>query len=176
MAASSIDWGSVADWVSGIGSLSAVVTALYLSHSSNRIRLRATCGHRALVGSGYESQDLILFTVTNVGTRATKVVSITMEVGFFRPQSAIVMLFKPDNYGPGLPKALDDGEQAHWGIELDGRKTWIKKICEGFVRSEWDVRSLRFLIHTSNSGRPTKIRPEAPVRQMMRDYLRSLQK
>jgi hypothetical protein len=35
-----VDWGSVADWVSGLGSISAVITALYLSGAERRARRR----------------------------------------------------------------------------------------------------------------------------------------
>lgn len=41
-----IQWGSVADWVSGIGSLSAAVVALYVALSARRI------GYRGIVVNG----------------------------------------------------------------------------------------------------------------------------
>jgi hypothetical protein len=49
---SAINWGSVADWVSGLGSFSAVIVALYLSRSAQRVRLRGYCGLRVILGGG----------------------------------------------------------------------------------------------------------------------------
>jgi len=36
----SADWGNVADWISGAGSLAAVVTALYIADAQNRLANR----------------------------------------------------------------------------------------------------------------------------------------
>jgi len=41
-----IQWGSIADWVSDIGSLSAAVVALYVSFSARRKRLQGYCGEQ----------------------------------------------------------------------------------------------------------------------------------
>jgi hypothetical protein len=52
MCIAEINWGSVADWVSGLGSLSSGVIALYLARASQRIRLKGYCGIRVIVGFG----------------------------------------------------------------------------------------------------------------------------
>jgi hypothetical protein len=71
MSMSDINWGSVADWVSGLGSLSAGIIALYLARASQRIRLKGYCGLRMIVGFGNTPQEVVSFVVTNVGTRST---------------------------------------------------------------------------------------------------------
>lgn len=52
-AASNVDWGSVADWVSGIGSVSASVIALWLSGADRRARREA---ERPVVSCRVEGQ------------------------------------------------------------------------------------------------------------------------
>jgi len=169
---SAVNWGSVADWVSGIGSLAAVITALYLSHWSQRVRLAFSCRHMAVVGQGVPSQDLVLFSATNIGSRSTVVRNITMRVGFLRPRYAIVMLHHRDLYCAGIPKALSDGESADWGIPLNEEKTWIKDLSKDFVATKWDLLTLRFQIHTSN-GSTKSVRPALPIRNMLKATFQS---
>ncbi|MGJ7495572.1 hypothetical protein ACSFA8_10875 [Variovorax sp. RT4R15] len=164
---SAVNWGSVADWVSGIGSLAAVITALYLSHWSQRVRLAFTCRHMAVLGQGIPSQDLVLFSATNVGSRSTVVRNITMRVGLFRPRYAVLVPHHRDLYCAGIPKALSDGESADWGIPLDEDRTWIKELSKDLVASKWDLFTLRFQIHTSN-GSTKSIRPDLPIRNMLK--------
>ena len=45
-----IEWGSVASWVSGLGSFAAVATALYLSRDAQRVKLNGYCGLRSCLG------------------------------------------------------------------------------------------------------------------------------
>lgn len=52
-----ITWGSIADWVSGLGSLFAGVIALYLARASERIRLNGYVGVR-LAGGGMPTVEL----------------------------------------------------------------------------------------------------------------------
>ena len=167
MDGSAVNWGSVADWVSGIGSLAAVITALYLSHWSQRVRLAFSCRHMAVVGTGIASQDLVMFSATNIGSRSTVVRNITMRVGFFRPRHAVIMLHHRDTYCAGIPKALADGETADWGIALDEDRTWIKDLSRDFVTNNWDLFTLRFQIHTSN-GSAKSVRPDGPIRNMLK--------
>jgi hypothetical protein len=87
MTIADINWGSVADWVSGVGSLSAGIIALYLARASQRIRLKGYCGLRMSVGFGTTPQELVSFVVTNIGTRGTVVNNISMRVGRFKKKA-----------------------------------------------------------------------------------------
>lgn len=165
MDSASINWGSVADWVSGIGSLSAVVTALYLSRSAQRVRLRGYCGLRVILWQGHPPQDVLSVQVTNVGNRATIVNNISICTGWFKKRFAIITIVK-DQYSVGVPYPLADGQEAHWGIPLDDEKSWLVDLCKDFIRTPWDVRTLRFQIHTTNGGH-TSLRPELSLRNAM---------
>lgn len=164
-----VNWGSVADWVSGVGSLSAVVTALYLARSSQKVRLRGYCGHRLLVGAGGPTHELVSIVVTNVGNRSTVVSHVGLRVGLLRKRYAFITLVK-DQFSEGIPRPLADGEQAHWGIPLDENRSWIADLCKDFITTRLDVETMKIQIHTTNGG-TTDIRPEEPLRKMILDVV-----
>ncbi len=166
---SEINWGSVADWVSGIGSLSAAIVALYLAKSAERIRLRGYCGLRVIVGQGMAPQDLVFISVTNVGTRATVINNISMRVGWLKRRHAIITVVK-DQYSVGVPYSIADGQEGHWGIPLDKDKKWLADLIDGFVLNRSDVNSLRFFVHT-NHGETLALRLEKPLRDAIIELL-----
>lgn len=165
-----INWGSVADWVSGLGSLSAGVIALYLARASQRICLKGYCGLRVMVGFGTTPQDVVSITVTNIGTRSTVINNISMRVGRFRKKRFAVITMAKDQYSVGIPYPLADGQDAHWGIPLDQSKSWIKDLCDGFVRTPNDVKTLRFYVHTSH-GEKLVLNPEESLRKAILEAL-----
>ena len=170
MTVADINWGSVADWVSGLGSLSAGIIALYLAGASQRIRLKGYCGLRVIVSFGTTPQEVVSVVVTNTGTRSTVINNISMRVGRFRKKRFAVITVVRDQYSVGIPFALADGQEAHWGIPLDQSRTWIRDLCGGFVQTPDDVRTLQFRVHTSH-GDDLVLRPEEPLRKAMLEAL-----
>lgn len=160
-----VNWGSVADWVSGLGSLSAAIVALYLAKWNQSIRLKGYCGLRIAIGGGGPKEELVFISVTNIGTRSTVVSNLGMSVGMFKKRFALIPLVK-DQYSVGIPYQIADGQQAQWAVPLDEKKAWLRELCEGFVVSPEDVRTLRFQIHTTH-GETFNIRPERPLREAM---------
>lgn len=166
---SEINWGSAADWVSGLGSLSAALVALYVAKSSDRIRLRGYCGLRVIVGQGKAPQDLVFVSVTNIGTRATVINNISMRVGWFKRRHAIITVVK-DQYSVGVPYTISDGQEGNWGIPLDKDKKWLVELIDGFVVTRSDVNSIRFFVHT-NHAEDLTLRPEKPFRDTILELL-----
>ncbi len=170
MTVANINWGSVADWVSGIGSLSAGIIALYLARTSQRIRLKGSCGLRVIVGIGTTPQEVVWLVVTNIGARSTVINNVSMRVGRFRKKRFAIITLVKDRYSVGIPYSLADGQQANWGIPLDQSRTWIKELCEGFVQTPEDVKTMRFCVHT-NHGDDLALRPEEPLRKALLEAL-----
>lgn len=161
-----INWGSVADWVSGLGSFAAVATALYLSRSAQRIHLRGLCGHRQVIEKDRDVQDLISISVTNTGTRATVIKGVGLRFGLLNKRYAYLKLQQGDLMDP-IPRPLSDGEQAHWGIPLDSDRTWIEDLfLKDFARNWLDVESMVVQVHTTNGG-TFSFRPERNLRRMI---------
>src|SRR5262245_32639947 len=88
-----IDWGSLAAWVSGIGSLAAAVVALYVARFSQRIRLRGYCGRRLIVGRGQPQIDVLAVSVTNISLRPTEVIDIVFTCGIWRWKRHVLVKF-----------------------------------------------------------------------------------
>ena len=160
MPMSSVNWGSVAEWVSGIGALAAALVALYLARRSERIRVRAYCGFRIIIGTGVPKREVFCVSATNIGTRATIVNNIGMRVGRIRRRYAVINMM-PTAISAGIPQQLVDGQSVSWHIPMDAERTWVKELCSSLVRSKSDARSLRFTVHT-NHGVDVTIVPEKP--------------
>ena len=165
-----INWGSVADWVSGLGSLSAGVIALYLARASQRIQLKGYVGLRVLVGGGMPQVDLVSISVTNVGTRATVINNIGISSGRFNGKRHGIIKSVKDVYSVGVPYPLADGQQAHWGIQMGKDRKWLRDLCGKFIDTEQDVRTFRFHVYTNNGDKLT-LRPEEPMLKALREIL-----
>lgn len=161
-----INWGSVADWVSGIGALTAAVVALYLALRSERIRLKGHCGIMVLFFPGIPKQDVFAISATNVGTRNTIVNNIGMRVGRFKNKRQAVIGINATLYSAGVPHTLADGQTANWHIPLDAQKSWIKDLYGTIVKTKDDVRTLRFVVHTTH-GNDLVLKPNDSVRDVL---------
>ena len=76
-----IDWGSVADWVSGIGSFAAAIVALYVARSAQRVKLNGYCGRRLIIGVAQPQLDVFSVQITNISQRPTVVTNIGFTFG-----------------------------------------------------------------------------------------------
>lgn len=161
-----LEWGSIADWVSGIGSLAAAVVALYVAHSSQRVQLRGYAGHRLIIGLGQPRVDVFSISATNVSQRPTVVTNIGFTFGFWRWKRHGIIALAPDQFGHGVPKALTDGETGNWNIPLGPDNRWLRDLASKFPVTWWAVCTWRVHLHTSNGG-TTTLRPDKETRQML---------
>ncbi len=167
---SSINWGSVADWVSGFGSLAASGVALHLARASEKIRLKGHVGLRVVIGGGISPVNIVSISVTNVGRRATVVNGIGISVGRFKSKRHGFVPPPSGAYSASIPCPLADGQLAQWCFSNGDDKKWLRELCQKFIESEDDVRSLRFHIHT-NHGDPLTLKPEVAMLDALRSVL-----
>jgi hypothetical protein len=160
-----MEWGSIADWVSGIGSMSASIVALYLAKAANRIKLQAHFGVRVLIGPNTPEQDVVVFGVTNVGNRSTVVKSLGLRTGLFKKRYGYIAVEK-NNISDVFPKALADGEEGNWSIYLHGQNNWLNELRDKFVSDRLDAWTLYLQIHTSNGG-VINVRAEKGLRRKL---------
>jgi hypothetical protein len=172
-----MNWGSVADWVSGIGSMIAAIVALYLARRSERIRLTGFCGLRTHVGGAGPREEVLSIAVTNIGTRSTIINNIGMSVGRGRRRKKryAIINFMKAAHCVGVPYSLGDGQQGYWSIPIDEEKTWFKDLCRGFVKKKDDIETIRFHIYT-NHGEELTIHPEKSFRTELAAALEITQK
>lgn len=161
-----IEWGSVASWVSGVGSMSAAIAALYIAHSARRIRLRGFCGHRVIVEPGKAPVDVFSVAATNVSQRSTVISNIGCSFGVWRWKQQGIIRFMHDQYGPGIPKSLVDGETVVWSVPLGQDNKWLKDFTSKWRLTRWTVWTWRIHVYTSNGG-TTTFRPDKSTRTML---------
>jgi len=155
-----IAWGSVAEWVSGIGSLSASIVALYISLEARRIKLRGYCGVREIVQQGAPVVTVLSVGVTNIGTRSTIVNNVGIRSGARKKARTAIIVFNRDAWSDGIPCTIADGKSGRWSIILDAERTWVRELAEGMLEKSGDlVSTLRFSIHTSH-GATLWIKPD----------------
>jgi hypothetical protein len=164
-----IQWGSVADWVSGIGSFAAATVALYVARSSRRIKLRGYAGHRVIIGRGQPGIEVFSVSATNVSQRPTVVTKIGFTFGIWRWKRYGVITFQQDQISHGIPKSLGDGETADWIVPLGDDSQWLKDLASKFPISWWAVFTWRVHVHTSNGGSNT-FRPDKAIREKLKAF------
>jgi hypothetical protein len=167
-----IDWGSVADWVSGIGSFAAAVVALYIVVYSQRVKLRAWCGLRTIPNDDEWPLpiDVLAISAKNVSPRPTTVTNISFTC--WRRDKYVFVKFMQD-HGNALPTPLSDGQTGTWYIPMNQSKkvmdpsnNFANDLVDRLEMTRVSVATLRIHIQTSNGG--TKpIRPEKAFRKVL---------
>lgn len=161
-----VQWGSIADWVSGTGSLAAAVVALYVAHSAQRVRLKVYCGHRLVVGRGQPTFDVFSVTATNISQRPTVITNIGFSFGLWRWKKHGIITFMQDDIGHGIPKPLSDGETGSWNVRLGPNNVWVTDLVNKFPFNRFSLLTWRVHVHTSNGG-TTTVRPDKSMRELV---------
>jgi hypothetical protein len=165
-----VQWGTVADWVSGIGSLAAAIVALYIAYDSKKVRLSGYAGHRTMIGGGMPSVELFSVSATNISQRPTTITNISFSMGLFFWRRHGIITFMQGAYSHGIPKELTDGDRGSWSADLGQDEEWISDLVEKFKMKWIHVQTLRVYVHTSNGG-STKFVPERAFRKMIMKHV-----
>lgn len=168
-----VNWGSVADWASAFGSVSAAGVALYLAQASQRVKLSVSCGVRVVVGGDTPPAHLASIMVTNTGGRQFKVSNISLQHGLIKKEYGIIKIGAPTDFCESLLRVLNDGDQAHFGFPLDSETNWVSAMGRD-CRTWLDLATLRVTIHCSN-GQSVKIKPEKPLLDVIQTRRSTLQ-
>lgn len=164
-------WSMVGTWVAGLGTISAVVTSLWLARKQEKIDLKVMAGHRQIVtvGSKYVP-DYCMIKVTNCGVRPAKITNISWEYGPLTKKNHLIQLFGfPDS--DDIPKVLNEGEEACFLIpfsNLMSEGTWISTFPKKISQS--GINSLKVCIYTS-VGQVFKVKIEKGLKE---EFLKSL--
>lgn len=159
-------------WVAAIGTISAVIVALYLARLDRIIRVRLSVGHR-LVGTGPDItkyQDHCSIKAVNMGARKVTITGVGWRVGFFRKRIYEQILSMPP-YPSTMPITLADGEEATWFIPfraMDEHPNWIDTFPREVLGKHpfWASKSIRIFAYTS-VGKPIVAAVEKPLRERL---------
>lgn len=134
-----------APWLSAVGTISAVITSLYLSRKDRIVNLEiiADCrfieqmGNNQLFISTDDSPDALVVYITNIGHREAVVNSIFWKWGIFKKKYAIQNIME-NMWTSEFPKRIKDGEIAHYCFPKSSEYDWVKNNGVNFVgRFPW---------------------------------------
>ncbi|MBL8494118.1 MAG: hypothetical protein JNM37_07655 [Rhodocyclaceae bacterium] len=153
MALCEIKWGSVADWVSGLGSFGAVAVALYLAGQDRRLNLKVTAQHSVLVSSVGTPPwpEYLSVRVTNHGRREARITGIGWRIGLFKKRFADQTPSYDDKVSTRMPCKLVDGEEAVFYFPLTEGAGWIKEFSTKVLDRPlwWSLLFAKVRIYTS---------------------------
>lgn len=106
----------LAEWLSAIGTVGAVIVALWLAGRQNRVVAKVHVSVVNLVGRGQSfsgSPEYFQIAVTNSGLRDLVVAGLTWRLGVFSRERVVVVPTDPP-LSPRLPHRLSPGDTAHF--------------------------------------------------------------
>jgi len=118
------NWGSLGDWVAGIGALLAVITTLVMASRSERQQDRLKRDSLAVQQGASSAYISVRFT--SLGMYPAKVKSVLI----LSPEGDAVPLFgyEPERDGPTFPVRLEFKDDVHFQWKLDRMRNLLKAI------------------------------------------------
>lgn len=154
----------VGTWLAAIGTVGAVVVALWLARRGHRVLLNAHVGIRLIIGGGV-SQECLAFRVTNLGDRPVTIVQIGWRAGARKKRVHAIQVVS-ESQSDQLPKRIDHGETALFLTLFSEHPTWISEFSEKVIANQ-PLGTLRALIHTS-VGHIEIVRPEDGLLELLK--------
>jgi hypothetical protein len=110
---------SFAGWLSALGTIAAVIVALYLARQDSRIRLKVVVGLRLVLQENTDERpEFFSIDVTNVGRRPANIINIIMRDGLrvtrFGFGRQMVMRPPVHPWSARVPTTLADGERGNY--------------------------------------------------------------
>lgn len=166
---------AIAESFSAIGTVAAVIVALWLARRDERLRLRIRVVVGGIVTRGQPVAEtatppVLWIKVTNIGRRPAEVAAIGWQLGVVR-RRRFVAIIDPDAVSSRLPTRLEDGQVAHYMPPL---KPFVDTMADEIRGHRWKalgLRSLRLLVDTSG-GKTFVVRPDPGLVRHLRDAVR----
>ena len=158
---------SFADWLSAVGTISAVAVSLYWASHANRPKAKLSAGVRLMVTPGSEEKppELVAVKIVNTGDRPIRITGVGWSHGFFKRRYCIQLADDGSPFNSPLPVDLNHGQEAQWFVPTDfGDDGWFKYFSRKFILPHWRIAlaTLRVQAHTS-TGYSFKAKPESTL-------------
>lgn len=152
MDSSTVDYwkfvNSFATWVSALGTLLAVIVALYFSRKDKFIKLKVEMNVLVLVGPDFpQSPEKIVVSVTNTGLRKAIVTGIGGTIGSLKKNHFQIIPIPNDGISGKFPVTLDEGESASFYFPVN----FFKDISKKINRHLFPITTFKILAYTSVS-------------------------
>ena len=159
----------VPDWITAVGTLLAVIVALYLARRDRLIRCVVNTNIYVLVDPTQANHPtFVTILVTNIGTRSFVLSSISWRTGLL-VRIHFVMIPAINEYSSCFPVKLSDGEQANFYFPIDDfQRTTARTILES--RSKLflpiGIRFVKITAHTT-AGHSFTFKVSKPLRNLL---------
>jgi hypothetical protein len=158
-------------WLSAIGTLIAVATAIYLSRRDKMIRLTVRAS-KGIVVHNRISSDVVWIAVANIGLRATKISNVYWKIGVWKPR-VFIQTPSSEPTSDQMGTRLADGDTASYLFQID---TFTRTNAEIFQRELgrrwskwWTLRTMKIGVTTS-----TGTSLESRIDRTLRDHFAEL--
>jgi hypothetical protein len=152
-------WTMIGTWVAGIGTVSAVLTSLYLAKNTNKIKL---VGNIQVYSNTQEEQFILGITISNVGNKMANIKFINWEINKI---GMLKKTFISKQLIYNLPKILLEGEEHRIDIDLI-ENNWLADITE--LTNGYDIKKLKLIVNTTQDKFEFKI-DETLVNEIMEE-------
>lgn len=168
-------WSVIGTWIAGIGTLSAVVTSLWLAYHQGKVRLNVVAGHSLLIYQGTQNTpEYCIVKVVNVGSKPAKIVSVGWEAGYLKNKVHMIQIFGTPEFDD-VPKMLQEGEEANFGVPLrmpGNEEDWIISFPKHLNKDNKNrIKSLKAVVHTS-VGQTFKVKAEKKLIEKLEESLK----
>ena len=164
-------WVAVGTWLSSIGTIAAVIVALYLARRIENVRLKVEVGLMGvLIGNGKPSQEHVSIIVTNLGERPVTINTVSWAVGKGKKRRfAIQTLNSP--FSAQYPVELAHGKSAHFLVSFDIMPSWKKDLATDFIKDLSD-KSLKTLVAQVNTsvGKTIEAHPRKDLLDALKEF------
>jgi hypothetical protein len=164
-------WVAVGTWLSSIGTIAAVIAALYLARRGEDVRLSVQVGlMEVVIGDGSPFQEHVGISVTNLGERPVTVNTVGWAIGRGKKRRfAIQPLNSP--HSAQYPIELAHGKSASFLVSFDMMPGWKREFATGFVKdlSDKSLNTLVAQVHTS-VGKTFDVHPRKDLLDALKEF------
>ena len=139
-------WKPLADWLTAMGTLGAVITAVWLSRRDGALRLYITTDLALEFDSDSQPQLAVACSVQNRGDREVTIIDYGYQVWPGR-SSPLMIQSLPGTRGTIPGCRLRHGDLARCVTPFDAFLQYLH--AEGLTASRWKIRRLRMHVRTA---------------------------
>lgn len=152
-------WIMIGTWVAGLGTLSAVLTSLYLAKNANKIKLVANI---QVYSNIQEEQFILGITISNIGNKIANIKFINWEINKI---GMLKKAFGSKHLNYNLPKILLEGDEHKISIDLL-ENDWLSDITR--LTNGYNIKKMKLIVHTTQDTFEFKI-DETLVNEIMEE-------
>lgn len=146
-------FSALGGWLSGIGTLAAVITSLYIANKKVKVRLQCTVAERIIITPGLGDENNkepgIAFEVVN----HTQLPVTLTSLGWRVDKNMYWHQMLGDRMSHKLPMKLEYGEKAFFWVSLKNKELeWFDKIADEIKQRGGKAKTIECALATSTGG------------------------